>query len=482
MAIAILGLTACQDKQAATIAEPVQPIAAVASMGQIAKIINSSGHVKPKITVQVGSEVSGKVIAVNVDFNSIVKKGDILALIDPDNFNNRVAQEQARVENADAQIKVNQASLKRSNVNLTQAKRSYERRKQLYAENAISQAQLEETERAMLLAQADIELAQARLDAARSSLRQSKANLRTAMVDLSRTVIRAPIDGIVIERKIDPGQTVAASLSAPELFKIVNDLSELQVEASIVESDVSGLDAGDKVSFNVDAYPTRRFSGTVEQLRLQSQKRNNIVTYTAIVNVDNSDGLLLPGMTANLQITTDLKRNILRIPAAAERFRPNAAQIQKWKVEEKAGDNTQASPKVRSRLQELGLSTSKIDQIFTRLDKDTKQIRADIEDPVKSFRRTPNLKRLAAMTQTVLKDTLSTTEYQTYQQIKQSQSQTREADIWLLTNDKIRKTTVSLGLSDGSFVEVLSGVTEGEQVVTGFSGAPPKGARGKRRG
>ncbi len=482
MAIAVLGLAACQDKQADTIAEPVKPIAVAASTGQIAKIINSSGHVKPKITVQVGSEVSGKVIAVNVDFNSFVKKGDILAIIDPDNFNNRVAQEQARVENSEAQIKVNQASLKRSNVNLAQAKRSYERRKQLYAENAISQAQLEETERAMLLAQADIELAQARLDAAHSSLRQAKANLRTAMVDLSRTVIRAPIDGIVIERKIDPGQTVAASLSAPELFKIVNDLSELQLEAAIVESDVSGLDAGDKVSFNVDAYPTRRFHGAVEQLRLQSQKSNNIVTYTAIVNVDNTDGLLLPGMTANLQITTDLKQNILRIPAAAERFRPNAAQVKEWKAPDKADNNADANPKVRSRLQELGISASKIDQILARLEKDTKQIRADIEDPVKSFRRTPNLKRLAAMTQTVLKDTLSTTEYQTYQQIKQSQSQTREADVWLLIDGKIRKTTVSLGLSDGSFVEVLSGVKEGEQVVTGFSGGPPKGARGKRRG
>ncbi len=237
-------ISACKDKSKDMAVEPVKPISVAASTGQIAKIINASGKVRPKVIVQVGSEVSGRLMAVNVDFNSVVKKGDILAVINPDNFKNRVSQEQARVENAAAQIKVNEASLKRANVNLNQAKRSYERRNQLYAENAISKAQLEETEKSKLLAQADVELAQARLDAARSSMRQSQANLRTSKVDLSRTIIRAPIDGIIIERKVSSGQTVAASLSAPELFKIVNNLSKLQVDAAIVESDVSGLDAG----------------------------------------------------------------------------------------------------------------------------------------------------------------------------------------------------------------------------------------------
>ena len=480
--IAVLGLVGCQDKAEDKTSEPVKPQAVAVSTGQIAKIINASGKVKPEMTVQVGSEISGKLLSVNVDFNSPVKKGDILAIIDPDNFENKVSQNQAQVENAQASIKVSEASLKRAQVNLEQAKKSYNRRSELYAENAISQAQLEETEKAMRLAEADIELAQARLDASRSSLRQFQANLRTAKVDLSRTIIRSPIDGIILERKVDAGQTVAASLSAPELFKIVNDLSKLQVDAAIVESDVSGLDAGDPVSFGVDAYPAQRFKGEVKQLRLQSESNNNIVTYTAVVAADNAQGLLLPGMTANLQITTDSKNNILRIPAAAERFRPTPAQIKEWQLEAGEGETAEIDPKARERLASVGLAKSEVDKIMKRMETETEAVRKDIEDPTKAWSRTPNKKKLSAIKSAIIKDSLSTTDFQKFQQIVQSQSQIRDVEIWLLDGEKIRKTNVSLGLSDGSFVEVISGVSEGDQVVTGFSGSEPKGPPGKRRG
>jgi len=480
--IAAICVVGCQDKPEDRPSEPVKPQASAVSTGQIAKIINASGKVKPEMTVQVGSEISGKLLSVNVDFNSPVKKGDILAEIDPDNFKNKVSQNEAQVENAQASIKVSQASLKRAEVNLAQAKKSYKRRSELYAENAISQAQLEETEKAMRLAEADIELAQARLDASRSSLRQFQANLRTAKVDLSRTTIRSPIDGIILERKVDAGQTVAASLSAPELFKIVNDLSKLQVDAAIVESDVSGLDAGDPVSFSVDAYPAQRFRGQVEQLRLQSESNNNIVTYTAVVAADNADGLLLPGMTANLQITTDSKNNILRIPASAERFRPTPGQIKEWQVENTEGGDKEIDQKSRERLASIGISDTDIAKIMTRMEKDTETVRKDIADPTKNWSRTPNLKKLSAMKAAIIKDSLSTTDYQKFQQLVQSQSQIRDVEIWLLDGEKIRKTTVSLGLSDGSFVEVISGLSEGDQVVTGFSGGAPKGPPGRRRG
>lgn len=480
--LAALSVVGCQDKTEDKPSEPVKPQAVAVSTGQIAKIINASGKVKPEMTVQVGSEISGKLLSVNVDFNSPVKKGDILAVIDPDNFENKVSQNEAQVENAYASIKVSQASLKRAEVNLVQAKKSYNRRSELYAEDAISQAQLEETEKAMRLAEADIELAQARLDASRSSLRQFQANLRTAKVDLSRTIIRSPIDGIILERKVDAGQTVAASLSAPELFKIVNDLSKLQVDAAIVESDVSGLDAGDPVSFSVDAYPAQRFRGQIEQLRLQSESNNNIVTYTAVVAANNAQGLLLPGMTANLQITTDSKDNILRIPAAAERFRPTPAQIKEWQAETKEDGAAEIDPKARERLTSIGISKSEIDSIMNRMEKDTQKVRKDLEDPTKSFSRTPNLKRLAAMKSAIIKDSLSTTDFQKFQQLVQSQSQIRDVEIWLLDGEKIRKTTVSLGLSDGSFVEVISGLSESDQVVTGFSGGAPKDPPGRRRG
>jgi len=230
-------------------------------------------------------------------------------------------------------------------------------------------------------------------------------------VNLSRTKIVAPVDGVVIERLVDPGQTVAASFSAPELFKIAGDLSKIKIDAAIVESDVSGLDAGDPVSFSVDAYPGRVFRGKINQLRLKSQTQSNIVTYTAVVDAANADGGLMPGMTTNLQITTNSKTDILRIPAMAERFRP-----------------------------------------------------------------TPD--------DGIIKKEMSSTEYQDYRRLLQADAQIRDAELWVKDGEKMRQVTVGLGLSDGSFVEVISGLNEGDAVVTSIGGSgdqrrgPPRGRPG----
>jgi HlyD family secretion protein len=448
------------------------------SRGEIAKIINSTGNVRPDITVKVGSEVSGKLLSVDVDFNSIVKTGDVLAIIDPENLENRVAQVEAQVENRRSDININMASLKRAEVNAAQAKRSLERREQLFAESAISKAQLEETERAMRLADADIELAKARLAGAQSSLKQTQADLRSAKVNLSRTVIIAPIDGVVIERLVDPGQTVAASFSAPELFKIAGDLSKIKIDAAIVESDVSGLDAGDPVSFSVDAYPGRVFRGEIEQLRLKSKTQSNIVTYTAVVAASNIDNVLMPGMTTNLQITTNSKSDILRIPATAERFRPTPDQIKKWKAETTEEANGDVDPKTREQLVLLGLSTSRIDDILNTMADDTVALREQINDPTQTWRKVARMKQLRETFDDIIKKDLSSTEYQDYRRILQAGAQTRDAQIWIKDGEKMRQVDVGLGLSDGSFVEVLSGLSEDDQVITSIG----SGSSGKRRG
>ena len=455
------------------------------SRGEIAKIINASGTVRPDITVQVGSEVSGKILSVGVDFNSVVKKGDILAVIDPENLENRVAQVAALVENRKSDININMASLKRAEVNAAQAKRSLDRREQLFAENAISKAQLEETERAMQLADADIELAKARLVGSESSLKQAQADYRSAKVNLARTIIKAPVDGVVIERLVDPGQTVAASFSAPELFKIAGDLSKIKIDAAIVESDVSGLDAGDPVTFSVDAYPGRVFRGSVNQLRLKSQTQSNIVTYTAVVDAANTNGELMPGMTTNLQITTNSKSDILRIPATAERFRPTPDQIKKWQVqetEEKSGD---VDPKTRERLAELGLPTSRIDDVLSTMDAETVKLRDQIADPTQTWQKVARMKQLRETYDGIIKKELSSTEYQDYRRLLQANAQTRDAQLWVKSGDEMKSVDVGLGLSDGSYVEVISGLLEGDEVVTsigsGGSGArrgPPRGRPG----
>ena len=453
--------------------------------GEIAKIINSTGTVRPDITVQVGSEVSGKLLTVDVDFNSIVKKGDILATIDPENLENRVSQAEAIVENRKSDININEASVRRAEVNAAQAKRSLDRREQLFAESAISKAQLEETERAMQLADADVEVAQARLAGSQSSLKQAQADLRTARVDLDRTVIRAPIDGVVMERLVDPGQTVAASLSAPELFKIAGDLSQIKIDAAIVESDVSGLGSGDLVSFSVDAYPGRNFKGTVDQLRLKSETQSNIVTYTAVVAADNADNVLMPGMTTNLQITTNSKSDILRIPATAERFRPTPDQIKDWQAEttESSGD---VDPKTRERLTALGLPETRIDTILNTMADDSTRLREQINDPTQTWRKVQRMKELRELFDLIIKKDLSSTEYQEYRRLMQANAQTRDAQLWMKSGQKMRLVDVGLGLSDGSFVEVISGLSEGDKVITSIGagggqrgGGRPGGGRGR---
>ena len=449
------------------------------SRGEISKIINATGTVRPDITVQVGSEVSGRLLTVDVDFNSVVKKGDVLAVIDPENLENRVAQVTAQVDNRKADININMASLKRAEVNAAQAKRSLDRRQQLFAENAISKAQLEETERAMQLAEADIELSKARLAGSESSLKQAQADLRSARVNLSRTVIKAPVDGVVIERLVDPGQTVAASFSAPELFKIAGDLSKIKIDAAIVEGDVSGLDAGDPVSFSVDAYPGRVFRGAVNQLRLKSQTQSNIVTYTAVVDAANDDGALMPGMTTNLQITSNSKKDILRIPANAERFRPTPEQIAEWQAEAREAGNNDIDPKARERLTEVGIASAKIDSILSRMENDTEELRAQIADPTQTWRRSRRQKELREIFAEIIKSELTTPQYQSYRQILQASSNVRDAQIWVKDGDKMVQRTVGLGLSDGSFIEVISGLAEGDEVVTSI-GMP--GGRGARRG
>lgn len=450
----------------------------VVSRGEIAKIINASGSVRPDITVEVGSEVSGKILSVDVDFNSVVTKGDVLAVIDPENLENRVAQVNALVENRKADININTASLKRAEVNSAQANRSLERRKKLYAENAISQAQLEETERVMELALSDIEVAKARLEGSQSSLKQSLADLRSAKVDLARSTILAPIDGVVIERLVDPGQTVAASFSAPELFKIAGDLSKIKIDAAIVESDISGLDAGDAVSFSVDAYPGRVFRGQVEQLRLKSKTESNIVTYTAVVDAENLDKFLMPGMTANLQITTNSKSDILRIPAAAERFRPTPDQVKTWKAEEEEDAPSDVDPKTRERLTTLGLSDSRTDTVLNNMAGQTEKLRKEIADPTQTWRKVARLKQLRETYDGIIKKELTSTEYQEYRRLVQADAKTRDAQIWIKSGEKMKQVDVGLGLSDGSFVEVLSGLSEGDEVVISIAGNDSVGQKG----
>ena len=307
--------------------------------GTLTATVAASGTLAATVQVQVSSQVSGQIREVLADFNSEVKKGQVIARIDPETFEYRVRQAQADVDAAQAQVGVQQATLasrradlSRATINLEEAKRDLDRKNELVERNFISPAERDKArsiyralEQDVVTANAQIDLAQAQLRNAGSTVQQREALLSSARVDLGRTVIRAPVDGVVIKRSIEPGQTVAVSLAAPELFLNAQNLRDMQVEVSIDEAEVSRLRVGLKTTFTVDAFPGRTFSGLVTQVRKAALNVQNVITYTAVVSADNESLVLLPGMTANVRVITDVRENVLKVPNAALRFKPPGA-------------------------------------------------------------------------------------------------------------------------------------------------------------
>ncbi len=454
------------------------------SQGDVTRVVNASGKIVPRDEVMVGSEVSGRLLEVLVDFNSPVVEGQPLARIDPQTFRNRVRQLESRMKSAEADIRVRQASISRAEVSLAQARSVLERQRDLFVQKAVSQARLTQAESGVGIAQADLELARAQLESADAQVSQIKAELASARLDLARTTIRSPIDGVVIDRKVDPGQTVQASFSAPELFALAADLSDIRVEAQIVESDVAGLEQGDIVKFTVDAYPDLSIIGTVEQLRLKSKEENNIVTYVAVITARNDDGKLLPGMTANLEITTDVKTGVMRLPAIVERFRPTAEEIAVWEAPSDTAERQAAglNDTVYARLARINLPTEKLASIRDTVERATLPLRDVINDPEKSFAHTPTRIRLVELTDNLLKTQLSSSDYSAYRALLSAERNQRDVTLWVRApGGKMQKRQVKLGLSDAAFVEVISGLEAGEEVVTSIvsatDGGQPRGRK-----
>lgn len=290
--------------------------------GALIATVSASGTLNPVTSVQVGSQVSGQLKEVLVDFNAEVKAGQVIARIDPQTFEYRVNQAQADLDAARANAAVQAAQVAQVQVNLQEAERVVVRNQDLVNKNFISAAELDRTRAAAQALQAQLNSAQAQVINAQALVRQRAASLAQARVDLERTVIRAPVSGLVVKRSVEPGQTVAASLQAPELFVIARDLRDMQVEVAIDEADVGRIRPEQRATFTVDAYPGRRFSGVVRQTRKAAQTTQNVVTYTVVVSARNEDLSLLPGMTANVRIVTDARENVLKVPNAALRFRP----------------------------------------------------------------------------------------------------------------------------------------------------------------
>ncbi len=275
--------------------------------GDIEQAVTATGTVNAVTTVQVGTQVSGTIKTLYVDFNSRVKKGQMIAQIDPSTFESQVQQAQANLLSA-------QANLEKAGAALVDAKRTFDRNKELFAKNLIPRSDLDTAETNYQTDKAQVEVSKAQVE-------QAKASLAYARQNLAYTRIISPVDGIVISRNVDVGQTVAASFQTPTLFTIAQDLTKMQIDTNVAESDIGVVKVGQKVDFTVDAYPDTTFEGKVWQIRQAPITVQNVVTYDVVIQVSNKDFKLMPGMTANVSIIIQTRSDVLRITNAALRFR-----------------------------------------------------------------------------------------------------------------------------------------------------------------
>ncbi len=308
--VVLIGATAAYWLTRGTAKE--EYVTAPVNAGAVTRAVSGSGTVNPVLTIIVGSYVSGVIKSISCDFNTKVKKGQLCAKIDPSPYQTAVDQAAANLATAKAQLVKDQA-------NLTYVQSAYERDSKLLAIGGVSQDTAEVARNAYEQAKAQIVYDEA-------SIKQHEAALQAAQVNLGYTNIVSPVDGTVVSRNVTVGQTVAASFQTPTLFLIATDLTKMQVDANVSESDIGAIKLGDKASFTVEAYPEKIFQGTVTQIRQSPQTVQNVVTYDVVIGADNTDELLKPGMTATTKIVTAEREHVLRVPDQALRFSPGGPQ------------------------------------------------------------------------------------------------------------------------------------------------------------
>jgi len=458
--------------------------------GPITAAVSASGTLNPLTSVQVGSQVSGQIKEIRADFNSPVKKGQLIARIDPEAFELRVRQAEADLEAAratlltqEAGVGAQRAIVSREEVNLGDVKRDYERKESLHAKGFISAADRDRAlavyngaQESVKTAQAQLKVAEAQARNAEALVKQRQAQLAQARVDLDRTAIRAPVDGIVIKRSVDAGQTVAASLQAPELFIIARNLTDMEVYAAIDEADVGRIRVGQQATFTVDAFSGRTFAGQVKDVRKSAQIVQNVVTYTVVVTAPNPEQLLLPGMTASVRIVTDRRDGVLKVPNAALRFRPIGAADDRSAAGSApaAGGGPGSGREFRERLiAELKLDATQAAQLEPVFAELRQKMAAARELPAAERGRTTELARAAMRAKIV--DVLRPEQKARYDEMVAEgagRSAARGRVFVLDDRGQPKAVDVRLGLADGSQTEVLGdSLPEGAQVVVGLAGA-----------
>ena len=463
--------------------------------GDIAFVVTATGTINPVINVLVGSQVSGTIKALYADFNSQVKEGQVIAQIDPAIFEAQVEQGRASVLNAQANLLNAQSNLENAKANLVKAevavldtKRTLDRNKPLLERNLIAQATLDtaQTNYDMAVAQRDIakaqvESAKSQMESAKAQVEQAKASLKVSETNLRYTTIRSPVNGTVISRNVDVGQTVAASLQAPTLFTIAKDLTKMQVDTNVSEADVGRVEVGQEAIFTVDAYPEKIFRGKVSEIRNAPITVQNVVTYDVVIQVDNKDLKLKPGMTANVSVQIEHKEGVLKIPNAALRFQPEFA---KAAVRDGAGKKNEGSRKREATAEKgtsgQGGSGKLVERLTERLNLTPEQqskvemvlkaSRHEIQEMREKSKPGEAGRKIQSLIRQKIMGVLTEEQKQKYSELVQSslhEEQRRSGRVWILSPEaKPIPISIVLGITDGTFSEVTTGdLREGMEVI-----------------
>src|SRR5215813_7389653 len=498
--------------------------------GPLTATVSATGTLNAVVTVLVGSQVSGQIKELFADFNSQVKRNQLIARIDPEKFEAAVAQSKAQVEmakaavlNQRALVEKNRADLANSHAALAAAKaqtakaqvavvdtrRTLQRNQDLRRRGFIAQAD-EDTAQAtydsavaqaesakaqeeaqasqIRSAEAQLRVVEAQLQSAIANVSQQEAGLRQAQVDLDHTEIRAPVDGIVVSRNVDVGQTVAASLQAPTLFTIAQDLTQMQVDTNVDEADIGRIRSGQRATFTVDSYRGETFSGTVIQIRQAPQMIQNVVTYDVVLSAQNRELKLRPGMTANVRLVVDKKSSVLKVPNAALRFRPAGVEAEASPPRSKAegagwlepGDRAGASDPISDRLvRELDLTDEqqrKLDPILRERQQKLAAAHAGGKTLAKAERRSQqqNIRDAAREKIVELLTKEQRARFEPSMVDQPSARRERSANVWVLGPDgEPKAVTVRLGLADANVTEILEGeLREGQEVIVGSTERP----------
>jgi HlyD family secretion protein len=446
----------------------IQTVAA--TRADVRKVVSTSGTVRALGTVEIGSQLSGNIGELFADFSSEVKKGQVLARIEPSTFESKVRGEEAGLAIAEANVALQEATVERAEANLRKTEIDLRRADELVRKGVGAQAVLDAATAAHQSATAELAIAKANVENAKATVEQRQATLDSARIDLERTYIRAPIDGVVIERTVETGQTVAASMTAPKLFTIAQDLSQVQIDAQVDEADIGQVTSDNPVSFTVDAYPDVAFKGKVEQIRLAPTALNNVVTYTVVIAAENPLGRLLPGMTANVEIVTGENKDVVVVPSEALRFQPRgpaqaAIARDAWSTGAVLATGDRRGRLLQRLREQLDLSEEEIGRINAALDAEFATIK-NAGPPAAGVSQEDMREQARMRIAKVLRAVLAPEKYKKYEELaRQRPGGRRRATVWTYADGALWPHEVRLGLSDGNVTEIVEGLPEGSEVV-----------------